>query len=127
VFGWIAGAVVLQNLICNAFAIPRWGASGAAAVALSSSILMAGLTVAFAARLAGGLPVLRTFSGPAVACAVLALVASGLPLPAIPAALVALAAYGAALAMVELGAYREDVLAFARVLPRWGRPTSAVE
>src|SRR4051794_34325490 len=58
----VAGGVAFQNIACNTVAIPLWGADGAAGVALSSSLLMAGLTMWFASRRAGAFSVFRAFA-----------------------------------------------------------------
>jgi O-antigen/teichoic acid export membrane protein len=112
-----AGITFVQNLICNCIAIPIWGADGAAAVALSSGMLMTVLTVSAASKRAGGLSVTRAFSGPVVAGAALVAVALLVPLPAIPAGALALIAYAGVLIAFEWSLHREDVLSYVNALP----------
>lgn len=117
VFGRIAGVVAVQNIACNAVAIPLWGADGAAAVALSSSALMALLTILFASRRAGGLAPVRAFAGPLVAGAALTAVALLVPLAPVFAGALALIAYAAVLAAIELKLHPDDVSTYANALP----------
>src|SRR6478735_10262343 len=117
-----AGIVFAQNLICNCIAIPIWGADGAAAVALSSGLLMTLLTVSAASKRAGGLSVPRAFGGPIVAGAALVAVALLVPLPAIPAGALALIAYAGVLIAFEWAFHREDVQSYLSALPTVRRP-----
>lgn len=117
VFGRVAGAVAVQNIVCNAVAIPLWGANGAAGVALSSGVLMVVLAVPQAAKRAGGLQPVRAFAAPVTGAAVLVAVALLVPLPAIPAGLLALLAYAAVWCAIELPFHREDVQTYLRALP----------
>ena len=112
-----AGIVFVQNLICNCIAIPLWGADGAAGVALSSGLLMTILTVSAASKRAGGLSVPRAFSGAAISGVVLVAVALLVPLPAIPAAALALIAYAGVLIAFEWMVHREDVDSYLSALP----------
>jgi O-antigen/teichoic acid export membrane protein len=112
-----AGVVAIQNVACNLVAIPLAGARGAAAVALSSSLLLAAATVWLSSRRTGGLPLARAFAGPALAGVALVVAALALPLPPVPAAALALIAYGGVLAAVELGVHRDDVRSYGRALP----------
>ncbi len=112
-----AGIVFVQNLICNCIAIPLWGADGAAGVALSSGVLMTILTVSAASKRAGGLSVPRAFLGPLIAGAVLVAVAVLVPLPAVPAAALALVAYAGVLIAFEWTVHREDVESYLSALP----------
>lgn len=127
VFGRVAGAVAVQNIVCNAVAIPLWGADGAAGAALSSAALMVGLAIPQAAKRAGGLDARRAFTAPVLGGAALVAVALLTPLPAIPAALLALLAYAAVWAAFELGLHREDVLVYLRALPLKRPKPGAVE
>ncbi len=114
----IVALVMVQNLVCNLIFVPRYGADGAAAVALSSGLLLATFNVREAYR-AVGRPVGWTgFAGPVVAGAAMVAVALAVPLPAVPAAVLALAAYAATLAAVELAFHRDDVAVFAGALGR---------
>jgi O-antigen/teichoic acid export membrane protein len=113
----VVAVVAAQNVICNAVFIPLAGADGAAAVQLSSHVLLALLAVRAASRRAGGLQAGRAFAGPALAAAALLAVALLVPLPALPAGALALLAYAGVLAAVELGAHRDDVDAYLRALP----------
>lgn len=111
----IAGAVLIQNIACNLVAIPLWGADGAAGVALSSSVLMATLTIWFATRRTRAFSPVRAFGGPVLAGA--ALVAVALLLPTLPGAILGVIAYAVVLAAVEFGLHRDDVRMYLRALP----------
>ena len=67
---------MIQNIACNLVAIPLWGADGAAGVALSSSVLMATLTIWFGTRRTRAFSPVRAFGGPVLAGAVLVAVAA---------------------------------------------------
>jgi O-antigen/teichoic acid export membrane protein len=121
VFGRVAGAVAVQNIVCNVVAIPLWGADGAAGVALSSAVLMVVLAIPQAAKRAGGLKPLRAFTAPVLAGAALVAVAVLVPLPAIPAGALALLAYAAVWAAIELSLHRDDVNSYLRALPLPGK------
>jgi O-antigen/teichoic acid export membrane protein len=110
----VAGFVAVQNIACNAVAIPLWGADGAAAVALSSSLLMTVLTIFFARRRVGGLALVRAFVAPLLAGGALVAVALVLPFPPVAAGAVALVAYAAVLVAIELSAHRDDVETYRR-------------
>lgn len=110
-------AVAAQNVACNLVVIPLAGARGAAAVALSSSLLLAAATVWLSSRRAGGLQLGRAFAGPVLAGTAMLALALTLPMPAIPAAALSLLAYAAVLAAVEFGAHRDDVRTYGRALP----------
>lgn len=112
-----AGIVAVQNILCNLFAIPLWGAVGAAGVALSSSALLAVLNVWQASRRTGGLNTRRAFAGPMVAGIAMAAVALTLPIGAVPAGAAALIVYAAVLATLEIIIHRDDVRAYVRALP----------
>jgi O-antigen/teichoic acid export membrane protein len=112
-----AAVVATQNIVCNLIAIPQWGADGAAAVALSSALLLAVLNIRQARRRTGAFAPLRAFSGPAVAGAATAAVALLLPVPAVPAAIAALLVYGCVLAGIEWMWHRDDVRSYLRALP----------
>jgi lipopolysaccharide exporter len=113
----VLAVVALQNVVCNLIVIPRAGAAGAAAVALSSGVLLAGLAVWQASRRGGGLEFSRAFGGPAAGAAAMMAVALLAPLPWALRAVVAFLAYAAVLLAVELRAHREDVLAYLSALP----------
>ncbi len=113
----VAGFVAIQNILCNLFAIPLWGASGAAGVALLSSFLLAVLNIRNASRRTSGLNAVRAFSGPILAGAAMAAVAVALPIPAIPAGIIAVAVFYALLAVFELTLHRDDVRSYVRALP----------
>jgi O-antigen/teichoic acid export membrane protein len=114
----VAGGVAIENIAGNAVAIPLWGADGAAGVALSSSLLMAGLTMWYASGRAGSFSAGRAFVGPALAGAALVAVALLVPLPAVFAGACALVFYAAVLGAFEFGAHREDVFAYVRAVGR---------
>jgi O-antigen/teichoic acid export membrane protein len=77
--GWLLclGLAVLVNAGGNTFAIPRWGAVGAAGATLASEVCLLAAAVVLVARTAGSLawlrPVLAPAAGAAVAGGVLAL------------------------------------------------------
>jgi len=116
-FARVVAVVVVLNLAANAFAIPRYGASGAAGVALASGVVLAALSLLLARHRVGHPRHARVFLGPAagalamIGCVELAgdSLAVGLPL--------ACAAYVAVFATVELLAWRDDVRAYLDVLP----------
>jgi O-antigen/teichoic acid export membrane protein len=110
----VAGLVAVQNIACNAVAIPLWGADGAAVVALSSSVLMASLTILFARRRAGGLAVVRAFGAPLLAGGALVAVALLAPVAWVIGAVCALLVYAAVLVSVELATHRDDVASYRR-------------
>lgn len=113
--------VCAQNIVCNAIFIPRYGADGAAAVTLSSSLLLATLATWQASRRTGGLWPVRAFAGPLLAASAMALVALLVPLPAIPSGGLALLVYAAVFAAFEYGVFRDDIGSYLRALPRLGR------
>lgn len=121
----IVGFVCVQNLLCNAVAIPLAGVDGAAAVATSSSVLLAVLAVRRAAQRTGGLQVGRAFAAPALAAAAMVAVAVLAPLPPVPAAALSLLAYGAVLVAVELALHADDARAYALAIPSSFRPRPA--
>lgn len=116
-FAWLVGPVVLVNLVANLVLIPHYGADGAAATALASSVLLAALSLVFVQRRVGRLRLVHAFAGPLAAGAVMALVAVALPGPALPRAVVAVVAYTVAFAAFELTAFRQDALALLAALP----------
>ena len=113
----VAAAVAIFNILANFVVIPLAAARGAAAVALATGLLLAGLNVHFASRRTGGLRPVRALGAPAVAGLAMVTVALTLPLPAIAAAAISLAVYGLVLAGIELALHREDLRAYARALP----------
>jgi O-antigen/teichoic acid export membrane protein len=113
--------VCAQNVIFNAIFIPMAGADGAAAVTLSSSLLLAALAVTQASKRCGGLMLVRSFAGPLLAAVTMALVGLALPLPAIFAGALALLAYAAVFAVFEYGLFPDDMRSYLRSLPLPGR------
>jgi O-antigen/teichoic acid export membrane protein len=113
----VAAFVAVQNVLCNLVAIPLWGAGGAAGVALLSAFLLAVLNIRNAGRRTSGLDVARSFTGPLLAGAGMAFVGFALPLPAIPAGVLAVLVFYAALAAFELAFNRDDVRSYLRALP----------
>jgi O-antigen/teichoic acid export membrane protein len=116
-FAWLVGPVVLVNLLVNLVLIPRYGADGAAATALASSLLLAVLSLVFVQRRVGRLRLVHAFAGPVVAGAVMALAAVALPGPALLRAVVAVVAYAVALGAFELTAFRADTTVLLAALP----------
>jgi O-antigen/teichoic acid export membrane protein len=113
--------VCTQNVVCNAIFIPLAGANGAAAVTLSSSVLLATLAVTQGSRRCGGLMALRSFLGPLLAAVSMALVGLAVPLPAIPAGAIALLTYAGVFIAFEQILFPEDLRSYLRALPRLGR------
>jgi O-antigen/teichoic acid export membrane protein len=112
----ILAAVVVFNLVGNVVAIPRYGAGGAAAVALASSAVLAGASVLLARPRAGNPRLARSFGGPLAGGAAVALVTLGLSRPPAAEIPLALAAYAATLAAVELNRFPDDAREYARAL-----------
>ena len=116
-FARVVGSVVVLNLTCNAFLIPRYGADGAAATALVSSLVLAGASLVLARRRIGHVSHLRIFLSPAagaLAMVLCVLVVGDSLLVALPLAILA---YAVALVAVELTAWREDAHVYLEVLP----------
>ena len=116
-FARVVGVVVVLNLAGNAFAIPRYGADGAAATALASGVVLAGVSLVLARRRIGHVRHLRVFLGPAAGALAMVLtvwvvgdsLAFALPLACL--------VYAVTLGAVELVAWREDVNVYLEVLP----------
>ena len=116
-FARVVGAVVVLNLAGNAFAIPRYGADGAAATSVASGIVLAGASLLLARRRIGRVSHLRVFLAPlSGAVAMIACVwvggnslVLGLPLACL--------VYAVTLATVELIAWPEDARVYLDVLP----------
>ena len=116
-FARIVGAVVVLNLVGNLFAIPRYGADGAAATAAASGLVLALACLVLARRRIGHVDYLRVFLGPgsgAIAMALCAWVAGDSLVVSLPLACLA---YVVTLVAVELIAWREDVNVYLEVLP----------
>jgi O-antigen/teichoic acid export membrane protein len=113
----VAAVVAVFNIVANLVAIPLAAARGAAAVALGTGLLLAGLNVHFASRRTGGLRPVRALGAPAVAGLAMVGVALTLPLPALAAAAISLAVYGIVLGGIELALHRDDLRTYARALP----------
>jgi O-antigen/teichoic acid export membrane protein len=116
-FARIVGVVVVLNLVGNAFAIPRYGADGAAATAVASSVVLALACLVLARRRIGHVGHLRVFLGPgsgAIAMVLGKWVAGDSLVISLPLAGLA---YVVTLVAVELIAWREDVDVYLDVLP----------
>jgi O-antigen/teichoic acid export membrane protein len=116
-FARIVAAVVALNLAGNLIAIPRYGANGAAATAVASGAVLAGVSLVLARGRIGHVNNVRVFLGPvtgALAMVACVWVAGDSLVLALPLACVA---YALALAAVELIAWREDVRVYLEVLP----------
>jgi O-antigen/teichoic acid export membrane protein len=116
VFARVVAIVVVLNLAFNLYAIPRYGADGAAATALASGVVLAVLSLALARGHLGHVRYLRVFLGPAVGAVamILGVEVLGDSLVALPLACLL---YAIALAAVELSAWRDDVRLYLEVLP----------
>jgi O-antigen/teichoic acid export membrane protein len=112
----IVAFVAVQNLVCNAIFLPRYGAQGAAAVALSSSALLATLASWKASQKVGGLDVLRLGLTPVAAAVAMGAVAAA-PLPWPVGIALAVGAYVAVLVVAERVLYPDDLHAFTNLLP----------
>jgi O-antigen/teichoic acid export membrane protein len=116
-FARLVAIVVALNLTGNAFAIPRYGADGAAATALASGVVLAGMSLVLARRRIGHVRHLRVFLGPtagALAMVVCVWVAGNSLVVALPLAGLA---YTITLVAIELLAWPEDAHAYLDVLP----------
>ena len=116
-FARVVALVVVLNLAGNLFAIPRYGANGAAATALASGVVLAVVSLVLARRRIGRVNDTRVFLGPAVgalAMIVCVWLAGDSLVFALPLACVA---YVATVVAVELIAWREDVDVYLEVLP----------
>jgi O-antigen/teichoic acid export membrane protein len=116
-FARLVSIVVVLNLAGNLFAIPRYGAGGAAATALASGVILAGMSLVLARRRIGDVRYVRVFLGPgtgALAMVLCVVLAGNSLLVALPLACLA---YAATLAAVELVAWPEDAHAYLEVLP----------
>jgi O-antigen/teichoic acid export membrane protein len=116
-FARIVGVVVVLNLAGNAFAIPRYGADGAAATALASGVVLAGVSLVLARRRIGHVRHLRVFLGPATGALAMVLTVSVAGNSLVLALPLACLAYAVTVAAVELVAWREDVDVYLDVLP----------
>ena len=117
-FARLVGLVVVLNIAGNVIAIPRYGADGAAAVALVSGAILGVASLWLAGRRIGGVRYWRAFAGPLIASVAMTLVALAVPGPLIPAVALALAVYVVALLAVERLAFRDDLEMFLNALPR---------
>jgi O-antigen/teichoic acid export membrane protein len=116
-FAKLVAIVVALNLAGNAFAIPRYGASCAAATALASGVALAGMSLVLARRRIGGVRHVRVFLGPGAGALAMVLcvgMAGSSLLVALPLAWLA---YAVTLVAVELMAWPEDAHAYLDVLP----------
>jgi O-antigen/teichoic acid export membrane protein len=116
-FARVVGVVVVLNLVGNLFAIPRYGADGAAATSLASGVVLAVASLVLARRRIGRVSDARVFLGPVTGAVVMtacAWLAGDSLLYALPLACVA---YVVTLVAVELIAWREDVDVYLEVLP----------
>jgi O-antigen/teichoic acid export membrane protein len=111
----------IVNVVTNVILIPPLGATGAALAALASGILLAVLGLIFLRVELGPIRLVRSFAGPVVAGAVMALaiVATGQQL--IVGALAGGVVYLLALVLFERSVFRDDFDVFARLL-RGARP-----
>ena len=116
-FGRLVGVVVVLNLSANLIVIPRYGADGAAAVALGSAAVLAVASVLLAARRVGHVRFWRSFAGPVLAAGAMTVCALVVPSPLVPAVALALVVYAVVLFAVERLLFADDLAVFARVLP----------
>jgi O-antigen/teichoic acid export membrane protein len=126
-FGRLLVPVIVVNVALNLILIPRHGAVGAAVAAVSSSAVLAALSVAFAQSRIGHVRSLRAFGGPLVAAAVMVTVVLGLSSPTLVRALLAFTAYAVTLAAFELTVFRADAAALLHAVSmrRWSPARTA--
>ena len=117
VFARVVGVVVVLNVACNLYAIPRYGADGAAATALASGLVLAILSLMLARGHVGHVRYLRVFLGPAAGAAAMTLTVELLGDSLVLALPLACVAYAIALAAVEVIAWRDDARLYLEVLP----------
>ena len=119
-FARLVGAAVVLNVAANLVLIPRYGAGGAAAAALASSVVLTVLGLVLARRRIGRVRPARILGGPLVAGAAMAAVALMLPAPLLVRGLAAFAVYLLALTLFELASFKDD----ARTVQRAFRPSA---
>ena len=120
VFVRLAALVTALNIGVNLWAIPRWGAPGAAAVALGSSILLATGSLALAQGIVGRARLARSFAGPVLAGGSMTVCVLAVHAPALAEAVAGLVTYAVVFAAVEVGCFSEDLRVYAGALPaRW--------
>jgi O-antigen/teichoic acid export membrane protein len=117
VFARAVAIVVVLNLACNLYAIPRYGADGAAATALASGVVLAILSLTMARTRVGHVRYLRVFLGPAAGAAAMIACVEVLGDSLLVSLPLACLLYAVALAAVELGAWRDDARLYLEVLP----------
>jgi O-antigen/teichoic acid export membrane protein len=116
-FARIVGGVVIVNLAGNLFAIPRWGADGAAGTALASGAVLAGVSLVLARRRIGHVRHVRVFLGPVAGALAMILCVWLLGDSLVLSLPLAGLAYVVTLVAVELIAWREDLDVYLTVLP----------
>jgi len=115
-FARLVGAAVTLNVIANLLLIPRYGAGGAAAAALASSLLLTILGLGLVRRRIGRVRPIRAFGGPLVAALVMAAVATAVPGPLVLRAASALVAYVVALIGFERAIFIDDTQAIRKAV-----------
>lgn len=116
-FAKAVGGVVVGNIALNVVLIPPYGAVGAAISAAVSGLVLTAMSLWMTAELAGRLRPVRAFGGSLVGALVMSAVALVLDWPFVPALIVSLLAYAAALLAFERIVCPEDY-AVARSLLR---------
>ena len=116
-FAKVVAVVVVLNLGGNLIVIPKYGADGAAAVALASGALLSAVSIVLAGRRVGNVRFWRSFAGPVVASGAMTMSALAVPSPLVPAVALALLVYGVVLVLVERVLFRDDLEVFAGLLP----------
>lgn len=117
VFARVVAVVVVLNLMCNLYAIPRYGADGAAATALASGLILAVLSLALARGHVGHVNYVRVFLGSAVGGVAMIVTVEVLGDSLLVALPLACVLYAVALAGVEVIAWRDDLRLYLEVLP----------
>jgi O-antigen/teichoic acid export membrane protein len=117
VFARVVAIVVVLNLAFNLYAIPRYGADGAAATALASGLVLAVLSLALARGRVGHVRYLRAFLGPAAGAAAMIVTVEALGDSLVVALPLACLLYALVLAVVEVSVWRDDVRLYLEVLP----------
>ena len=117
VFARVVGVVVVLNVALNLYAIPKYGADGAAATALASGVVLAILSLTLARGHVGHVRYLRVFLGPAAGAVAMILTVELLGDSLLVSLPLACLLYALALAAVEVSVWREDVRLYLEVLP----------
>jgi dolichol kinase len=101
--------VTVENVVLNLIMIPKYGADGTAFNAALSGVLLAVLSISLVGRHFGRIRLLRAFGAPVAGGLAMAAVLLPTDLPLVPAAVVGVAAYLAALLAFERLVFPADL------------------